>query len=132
MTEIELLGEIASSALYAKERTAMGQRTPPKDRDTPSATAFDVGAATDALFAEILQKANNPLLTTSLALLREETLATRPYEADLLPDREAEYQRLLACWRQRDKRGLQRELTAYLQRRYDIAAQVAARMDRLN
>ncbi len=105
----------------------MTQR-PPSESDTPMSPPFDVGAAVDQLFKEIIKEAESPLLQMSIEMMREETLAIRAYEADLLPDREAEYQRLLACWRRRDKRGLQKELAAYYQRREDIAATVAHRM----
>jgi hypothetical protein len=110
----------------------MTQRPPPSEPDAASTPPFDVGEAVDQLFQEIIAKADNPLLQTSISLLREETLAIRAYEAEMLPDREAEYQRMLDCWRRRDKRGLQRELTAYYERREDIAAQVANRLSPLN
>jgi DNA-binding FadR family transcriptional regulator len=105
--------------------TSVTERPPISE---PRRAEFDVGAAIDQLFQEIISRSENPLLQTSLNLLREETLAIRAYEAEMLPGREAEYQRLLDCWRRRDKRGLQRELDAYYQRREDLAARVARRM----
>ncbi|MFT4077476.1 MAG: hypothetical protein QM647_18260 [Asticcacaulis sp.] len=103
----------------------MTQRPPASETDPSNTPAFDVGAAIDELFEEILKSADNPHLNTSIAILREETLAIRAYEPDWLPDREAEYQRLLDCWRRRDKQGLRRELMAYYQRREDISDRVA-------
>jgi hypothetical protein len=110
----------------------MTQRPPssePASADTPP---FDVGEAVDQLFQDIIAKADNPLLQTSITLLREETLAIRAYEAEMLTDREAEYKRMLDCWHRKDKRGLQRELAAYYERREGIAAQIANRMSPLN
>jgi hypothetical protein len=103
----------------------MTQRPPASEPDPSDSPSFDVGAAVDALFEEILKSADNPHLNTSVALLRAETLAIRAYEAEWLPDREAEYQRLLDCWRRNDKSGLRRELMAYYQRREDISDRVA-------
>jgi hypothetical protein len=108
----------------------MTQRPPSSE---PTATPpFDVGAATEALFDEILDRSNNPLLSISLNLMREESRLYRAYEEQFIPDREAEYARLLDCWRRRDKAALQRELTAYFQRRDDLAEKVAALIDRPN
>ncbi|CAL4869362.1 hypothetical protein MMA231_03654 (plasmid) [Asticcacaulis sp. MM231] len=110
----------------------MTQRPPSSGATSADAPAFDVGEAVDRLFQDIIDSADNPLLQTSISLLREETLAIRAYEAEMLPDREAEYQRMLDCWRRKDKRGLQRELAAYYERREGIAAQVANRLSPLN
>lgn len=111
----------------------MTQRTPPSDATSPANSAdFDVGAATERLFDEIAIRSGNPLLSTSLSLMREETRLYRQYEATLLPDREAEYQRLLDCWKRQDKPGLQKEIAAYFQRREEIADQVARLIDRPN
>ena len=121
-----MLGEIRLGCPpSAEDWISMTERPPHSE---PGPDAFDVGAAIDRLFQEIIGQSENSLLQTSLNLLREETLAIRAYEAEMLPDREAEYQRLLDCWRRRDKRGLQRELNAYYQRREDLAARVARRM----
>ena len=110
----------------------MTQQPPSSEPDSAGTPPFDVGEAVDRLFQEIIAKADNPLLQTSISLLREETLAIRAYEAEMLTDREAEYKRMLDCWHRRDKRGLQRELAAYYERREAIAARVARRLNRMN
>jgi DNA-binding FadR family transcriptional regulator len=108
----------------------MTERPPFSASDTSAASNFDVTAAFEALFDEIVERSNNPLLKTSLDLMREETRLYRTYEDAFLPDRETEYLHMLDCWRRGDKPALQKALAEYFQRRDDLAAKVADLIDR--
>lgn len=111
----------------------MTQRPPGSDTErAPDAADFDVSIATEQLFDEIAIRSGNPLLASSLNLMRDEARRYRQYEDALLPDREAEYQRLLDCWRRQDKAALQKEIAAYFGRREAIADQIARLIDRPN
>jgi DNA-binding FadR family transcriptional regulator len=110
----------------------MTERPPLSPPEGNGARDYDVGAAFEALFDEIVARSNNPLLKTSLDIMREETRLYRAYEDTFLPDRETEYLHMLDCWRRRDKAALQKALADYVERRDALADKVAHLIDRPN
>lgn len=105
----------------------------PPSGGTPNAASghgAGLGAATEHLFMEIADASGNEVLRRSMVLMSQQMQAIRPYEEDLIPDREAEFDTLSACWAARDIPRLQILIMAYFKRRQDLAPKVAELINR--
>lgn len=95
--------------------------TPPPDDD--------VTHATERLFRAIADAVDDDDVRDRLAAMNARLHALRPYEAELLSDREAELAALSDAWAQRDLARLQHLLMAYFARRRALAADLAERIN---
>ena len=93
--------------------------TAPVPGDTPS----DIVTLTERLFQQVAEQSGNPLLRETVRRLNHELVAMRPFEAELIPDLEAEYTALSAAWIQRDYPQLRRLIKTYFERRRPLLTQ---------
>ncbi len=95
-------------------------------------TKVDIGEATNRLFQAIADGLGNAELRTSMLMMNREMAPFRPYEAVLIPDREAEYAALSESWAARDWPRLKLLIAAYFARREALAPQLAELINRPN
>lgn len=81
--------------------------------DTPSS----ITTLTERLFQQVAEQSGNVLLSETVRRLNRELVATRPFEADLIPDLADEYAALSAAWERRDYPTLRTLIMAYFERR---------------
>jgi hypothetical protein len=85
----------------------------------------DIAEATNQLVLAIADGSGSPALREAMLAMNRQMAAIRPYEAALIPDREAEYTALSECWAARDWPRLKGLIAAYFARREALAPQLA-------
>ena len=91
-----------------------------------TADRSDVATATAQLFADIATSSPMPDLADTMLALNSTLAPIRAYETAFIPDLEAEYAELSACWERRDLVGLQRLIAAYFGRRQALVPRIVA------
>jgi len=104
----------------------------PHSNSGPTGQAFDIAEATDRLFQAIANGSGNAGLREAVLAMNRQMASIRPYEAALIPDREAEYAALSESWAARDWPHLKRLIAAYFERREALAPQLAHLINRPN
>lgn len=86
----------------------------------------DVAAATAQLFADIAISSAIPELAGAMLALNKQLAPIRAYETAFIPDLEAEYAQLSACWKRRDFVQLQMLIGTYFGCRRAIVPKIVA------
>jgi hypothetical protein len=108
----------------------MTEQEAPGSAHTPGPkSSLAIVEATETLFMEIASASGNEVVRRSMELMNRELKAFRPYEEDLIPDRQAEFDTLSACWAARDIPRLQILIAAYMKRRHDLVPEITGRIN---
>ncbi|MCR6659772.1 MAG: hypothetical protein NVV72_10635 [Asticcacaulis sp.] len=122
---------VARSPLPAMIGSHMTEQKAPGTGNNPGLEpALGIVEATEALFMEIASASGSEIVRRNMELMNRELKALRAYEEDLIPDRQAEFDRLSACWAARDIPGLQILIGAYMKRRQDLAPEIIGQINR--
>lgn len=106
------------------------QTAPGTGRNQGLESCLAIAEATETLFMEIASASGSQIVQRNMELMNRELKAFRPYEEDLIPDRQAEFDRLSACWAARDIPRLQILIAAYMKRRQDLAPEIVGQINR--
>ncbi len=110
----------------------MTQHPPPADSEPDVPAPFDVVAATNALFEEIAKATGNPGLKDMMVRVNVHLAPLRSLETVYIADLKSEYDALSDAWTRRDLPCLNALLSAYFQRRRELAQQISHQTNHLN